>query len=589
MNRRFVSILCIVSAAAMGRSQEAEVLADEAIVIRQCPIVPKEEVKVPVEVAGIIAEFFVVDGQKVVVDQPLLQIDDTLAKRKYQLKQKVAENQAPIQKEKVRLEEAEAKRDATKILYDRNSASLEELREAEASVALAAAMLADAEAQAGIAAIEFDAAADEVKLHHVKSPINGEVDKILPKANEAVKAFDPVLLIVNTDEVKVKGMIDAGSSEHVKLGMIVDVYPDVPEPQWKILAGHTAPVNAVAILPGGTRAISGSADGQLIEWDLGRRVQLRSFKEHADAIHDIAVDKRADAHRVVTVGADDAICIWDMESGSVVRRITTESTGGAILCVALDPSNPDRCITGHQDRRIRVWNIKTGDLETTLSGHNSHIGSLAVSPDGKTLMSADDQTVRLWDLKSGKQKELISGRSPEVHHVGMSRDGRHFLFNSHGNLQVRDVETAGITTSFFDPKGRFDQVAAFSPVEGLVVVGGGNQLQLWQAGEPDAEPRLVRRFQGHLDAVRDVDFSDDGALLVTGSADRTVRLFRVPSLETIQSEKVPGVVTYISPQVEFSTQTRGIYVEAKNVGGVLDPGRMATIVIDPNKAVASGQ
>lgn len=588
MNRWLIAGTCVIVGCGAALAQEDQKLTEEAIVLRQCPIVPKEEIKVPVEVPGKIAEFYVKDGDKVVVDQPLLKIDDTLAKRKYELKKKVAENLSPIQKEKVRLLEAEAKRDATKNLYDRGSASLEELREAEATVALATAMLADAEAQLAVAAIEFEAAADEVKMHVIKSEISGEIDAILPKTGEAVKAFDPVLRIVNRDEVKVKGMIDAVSSEYVKVGMTVDVYPDVPETQWRIFAGHTAPVNAVAILPGGKHAISGSADGQLIEWDLARRVQVRAFKEHDDAILDIAVDKQPGSHRVVTAGADEAICIWDMAAGKVVQRISTESKGGGILRVALDPTNRDRCVTGHQDRRIRVWNLKTGELESTLSGHNSHIGSLTISPDGRTLMSADDQTVRLWDINTGRQTVVVIGRSPEVQRVGMREDGRQFLFNSHGNLQVRDVDTSNIAASFFDPKGRFDQVAKFSPVEGLILSGSGSQLQLWQVGSAGHEPRLVRRFQGHLDAVRDVDFSADGSFFVTGSADRTVRLFRVPSLETIQSERVAGVVTYVSPQVEFSTQTRAIFVEAKNPGGVLDPGRMATIVIDPNRNVVRG-
>lgn len=50
---------------------------------------------------------------------------------------------------------------------------------------------------------------------------------------------------------------------------------------------------------------------------------------------------------------------------------------------------------------IIVWNIETGEIITTLSGHPTYIISLAFSPDGATLASSSgDGTIILWDMNT---------------------------------------------------------------------------------------------------------------------------------------------------------------------------------------------
>ena len=53
----------------------------------------------------------------------------------------------------------------------------------------------------------------------------------------------------------------------------------------------------------------------------------------------------------------------------------------------------------------------------------------------------------------------------------------------------------------------------------------GHTVSLWDA-ETGQE---LHRFEGHTDKVYDVAFSADGRMIASGSADKSVRIWRVPS------------------------------------------------------------
>jgi WD40 repeat protein len=58
---------------------------------------------------------------------------------------------------------------------------------------------------------------------------------------------------------------------------------------------------------------------------------------------------------------------------------------------------------------INVWDATNGSQSLALRGHSAKVISLAVSADGKRIVSGDENgTVKVWDAKSGH--ELLSFR-----------------------------------------------------------------------------------------------------------------------------------------------------------------------------------
>jgi WD40 repeat protein len=100
------------------------------------------------------------------------------------------------------------------------------------------------------------------------------------------------------------------------------------------------------------------------------------------------------------------------------------ATGGGDF--SLDLMQPD---PGQEDRVIRIWEVATGNLMQTLSGHKECVVAVAFSPDG-ILLATGDQTigvpgvVKIWDIASGQEKKSLSGHKLGITTVGFSNDGK---------------------------------------------------------------------------------------------------------------------------------------------------------------------
>mmetsp|Transcript_40701 Transcript_40701/g.62117 ORF Transcript_40701/g.62117 Transcript_40701/m.62117 type:complete len:205 (+) Transcript_40701:1063-1677(+) len=59
--------------------------------------------------------------------------------------------------------------------------------------------------------------------------------------------------------------------------------------------------------------------------------------------------------------------------------------------------------TGSRDKKIRIFEVRTGRCVLTLAGHDNWVTDIMFHPNGKYLMStADDKSVRIWDLNMGR-------------------------------------------------------------------------------------------------------------------------------------------------------------------------------------------
>ncbi len=79
--------------------------------------------------------------------------------------------------------------------------------------------------------------------------------------------------------------------------------------------------------------------------------------------------------------------------------------------------SPDgsRIASGSWDKKVQVWEVSSGRLLRTYSGHSDYVRTLAWSPDGSRIASgSNDKKVQVWEVSSGRLLRTYSGHSSYV-------------------------------------------------------------------------------------------------------------------------------------------------------------------------------
>jgi WD40 repeat protein len=95
-----------------------------------------------------------------------------------------------------------------------------------------------------------------------------------------------------------------------------------------------------------------------------------------------------------------------------------------------------RLISGSDDTTLRVWDTGSGECLRVLEGHTSEIKHIAAAADGRRVVSAtghtgdfdevtaqDDTSVRVWDADSGECLHVLKGHATKVALLAISADG----------------------------------------------------------------------------------------------------------------------------------------------------------------------
>jgi len=113
------------------------------------------------------------------------------------------------------------------------------------------------------------------------------------------------------------------------------------------------------------------------------------------------------------------------------------------VCAVAVTSNGKTVVSSSDDMTLKVWDLETGRCRATLEGHTKTVWRVAVTPDGKTIVSSsDDNTLKVWDLKTGSCRATLEGHTKTVWGVAITPDGKTIVSGSDDNtLKVWDLKT----------------------------------------------------------------------------------------------------------------------------------------------------
>jgi WD40 repeat protein len=104
-----------------------------------------------------------------------------------------------------------------------------------------------------------------------------------------------------------------------------------------------------------------TAVNDIVQKDIETGAIQRTFRGHASTISTFVVTNDS---RMITCGLDDMIMVWNLESGSLAKKIWLGSSG--TLVISIDVKN-DQVISGGNDGKLRSVDLVTGRVNAISS------------------------------------------------------------------------------------------------------------------------------------------------------------------------------------------------------------------------------
>ncbi|MEV7044044.1 protein kinase [Amycolatopsis sp. NPDC051061] len=284
---------------------------------------------------------------------------------------------------------------------------------------------------------------------------------------------------------------------------LVRVERGAAAPAFVLPVGQRRTAAPVCVTPDGEHLLAADATGavHVVETATGRSVRVLSG--HRDAVDAIAVG--SDGRRALTVGGSGKSVLWDLRTGRPLRRragrgdvflIGLAADAGLVLTTAL-LGNPGT---------VRVW--RPGRWRGRRLRAGGEVTTICVAADGQRALIGDARgQVGLWNPATGAALRSFTGHTRALGAMAMDSAGR---------------RAVTVATDFED----------FAP-----------RVRDLDTG------RLLNRLDGHTGPLTSVHVSPDGRRALTGSGDRTARLW---DLDTGRCLRVLSGHTQIVQSVAFA-------------------------------------
>lgn len=273
-------------------------------------------------------------------------------------------------------------------------------------------------------------------------------------------------------------------------------------------------------------------DGVIRHWDLQTgKLKVPLAPGHRAQIGGIVFS--LDGSRMISTGSDGAMLAWDTVNCTVL------ATGNTFAKVcAMDA-------VGKVYGQTKDYEIAPFDSQTLQPGKSLFnvviINSLDVQ--GPWLITAAYEKVLLHNITTNENFQPAQSKHMDYHGAAVAPTGARVAYGEGKEINVIDLTQM---TQRGAPAGHTDDVTsvAWSP-DGNLLVSGSNDttVRLWKV---EAARIGTAELKGHTNRVECVDFSPDGTQFASGSWDGTVRIWNAITGVSDQILKVTdGHVTVV--------------------------------------------
>ena len=280
--------------------------------------------------------------------------------------------------------------------------------------------------------------------------------------------------------------------------------------------------------PGGIQAVTATNDGRIMLWNTDSGQLLRTTVADPLYIHCAAISR--DGLRIASAASGTAK-VWDLSTGALVSTLSGHT--GMVRSLQFSP-NGMQIATGSDDATIRIWETATGRILRTIGEPHGPVSSIAYSPDGSRIAAGTQDTIiRIWSTVSGSLLAALPGNEYRVESLAYTPDGTR-LMSAHRmgpTLRVWDAwGEAGTKTLIGHTRSIYS--LCFSRDDKLLASGSlDGSVRLWdtQLGE------TTYVLSGHAGGARAIACSPNAPYLASGAAGTGIRIWDIKRGEVIRT------------------------------------------------------
>lgn len=224
----------------------------------------------------------------------------------------------------------------------------------------------------------------------------------------------------------------------------------------------------------------------------------------------------ADHTCLASCGSDRTICVWNLDSGKRILKITREKNPDP--CVALSPDASR--VAGAVGERVHVWNVASGKVEAIMLA-DGEIRCLEFSPDGAKLVSGSETgEIRIFDTSDAKLVQRDGENNQPISILRYTPNGKSLCVGRRKMAEIRRASDLKRTAEL-EGLASVPCSVAFHEESGLMAAGDRvGVVAVWDLATCERR----NRFRGNGGPLYLLTFDPEGEVVTCRDRDTYSRL-----------------------------------------------------------------